>query len=158
MIEEWRKVKGFESYEVSNLGRIKSFHYNRETILKLNKNTNGYLNTALYHNKKRKQLMIHQLVAVAFLNHTPCGLELVVDHINDVKTDNRVENLQLVTSRFNVYKTQGKYSSKYKGVHFRKDINKWRSVIRIDGKRINLGNYKTELEASEAYQNKLKTL
>ena len=43
MIEEWRKVEGFEIYEVSNLGRIKSFHYNRETFLTLSKNTNGYL-------------------------------------------------------------------------------------------------------------------
>ena len=158
MIEEWRKVEGFEIYEVSNLGRIKSFHYNRETFLTLSKNTNGYLNVGLYHNRKRKQLMVHQVVAIAFLNHKPCGTLLVVDHINDVKTDNRVDNLQVVTSRFNNYKTQLKYSSKYKGVHFRKDNNKWRSVIRIGKIRINLGCFNTEEEANEAYQNKLKTL
>lgn len=46
--------------------------------------------------------------------------------------------------------------SNYKGVHYRKDTNKWRSVITINSKKINLGTYKTELEAHNAYKNALK--
>ena len=40
---------------------------------------------------------VHQLVAMAFLDHVPNGHTLVVDHINDVKSDNRLSNLQLIT-------------------------------------------------------------
>jgi len=42
---------------------------------------------------------------MAFLNHTPCGHKLIVDHINENKLDNRVENLQLITNKQNVIKS-----------------------------------------------------
>ena len=69
-----------------------------------------------------------------------------------------LENLQLISQRENVYKTQGKYSSKYKGVSWDKEKNKWRTKIRINGKLIHLGYFNCELAASAAYQNKLKTI
>ena len=157
--EEWKPVKDYEGlYEVSNLGNVKSLKLGKEKILKLSVDGAGYLRCNLSLNGIAKQVKAHQLVAMAFLNHTPCGFKLVVDHINDDKLDNRVENLQVVTNRFNVCKTQYNYSSKYKGVYWNKQKNKWKSQIRINKKRIHLGYFNCELTASIAYQNKLKTI
>ena len=95
---------------------------------------------------------------MAFLNHTPNGNKLVVDHINDDKTDNRLDNLQVVTQRINTCKTQDRYTSNYKGVSLYKRTNKWISKININGKLIHLGYFNCELSAALAYQNKIKEI
>jgi hypothetical protein len=160
-MEIWKEVPGYEDlYEVSSLGRVKSLSNNgdkKEKIRVLRLDIHGYLSINLS-NKKIKRYKVHQLVAMAFLGHTPCGNKLVVDHINGIKTDNRLENLQIVTIRYNSRKTQVNYSSQYKGVSFSKNKNRWIARIQIDGKSKYLGMHKTELEASEAYQNKLKEI
>ena len=160
--EIWKDVIGYEGlYQVSNLGRVKSLGNDKtkkERILKPGKNSVGYLHISLYKNKTPTSRTIHQLVCESFLNHKPCFYELVVDHINDNRLDNRVDNLQIVTSRENVYKTQDKYSSKCKGVTFHKAAKKWVSRITINGKYYYLGLFLNEQEASQAYQNRLATL
>lgn len=168
--EVWRDVIGYEGlYQVSNMGRVYSMPRKWESgngrvcqhngkILKPICSKLGYKKVILSLNSKNKTKAIHQLVAEAFLGHIPCGFKLVVDHINDIKTDNRVENLQVVSSRFNVYKTQGNYSSMQKGVSWHKVKKKWQAQIRIDRKVIFLGMFDCELKASEAYQNKLKEI
>jgi hypothetical protein len=160
-MEIWKEVPGYEDlYEVSSLGRVKSLSNNgdkKEKIRVLRLDIHGYLSINLS-NKKIKRYKVHQLVAMAFLGHTPCGNKLVVDHINDIKTDNRLENLQIVTIRYNSYKTQYKYASKYKGVSFNKNKKRWIARIQINGKSKYLGMHKTEELASEAYQNKLKEI
>lgn len=159
-MEIWKDVelKGYEgSYQVSNLERIKSFKWGKERILKATR-TRGYLTVHLSSKSKRKNMMVHQLVAIAFLNHKPCGYKLVVDHVNDVGTDNIVENLQVVTQRFNARKTQGNYSSQYKGVYWCKRGKKWKVAIRINGKKKHLGYFTDEEEASKAYQSALLTI
>ena len=168
-MEIWKDIKGYEGiYQVSNLGRVKSldrevkfshgFRKIKGIILKQKPNKHGYLVQGLRNGTKLKMIHAHQLVAIAFLNHTPNGNTLVIDHINDVKTDNRVENLQIVTNRFNSCKTQGSYSSQYKGVSLDKGRKKWASNIRINGKLKKLGRFATELEASKAYQKALLTV
>jgi hypothetical protein len=168
MEEIWKDVIGYEGhYKVSNLGNVKSIfrmakHYKggekliHEKQLKVGINKGGYFHVGLYKDGKSKTKKVHQLVAETFLGHKPNGQILVVDHINDINTDNRLENLQLITNRENVYKTQDKYSSKYKGVNWSKIANKWCSRIRIKSERIFLGYFIDELEAHNAYQNKLK--
>ncbi len=157
--EVWKPIKDYEGiYEVSSLGRVKSLKFNKQRILKAILNKDGYLISNLCVNGKTKMFCNHQLVAMAFLGHEPCGFELVVDHKNDDKIDNRLENLQVVTQRFNIYKTQNNYTSKYKGVSFCKEHNKWRARIEINGKSKHLGRFFTEEEASLAYQNKLKEI
>jgi hypothetical protein len=160
--EIWKDIPGYEGlYHVSNLGDVKSLNYKKsktEKLLKLAIASDGYFVVGLYKDSKSKQYKVHKLVAMAFLNHIPCGYEVVCDHKNDVKTDNRLENLQLVTARFNTCKTQGKYSSKYKGVSWHKRSRKWMSRIIINGKLNHLGSFNCELSASLAYQNKLKEL
>ena len=154
--EIWKDIPNYNGlYQVSSLGRVKSFKLGNEKILKQNIDSRGYYMVHLYNNGKSKGSLIHQLVAICFLNHIPNGRKLVVDHINDNKLDNKVENLQIVTIRFNSYKTQDKYVSKYKGVSWHKRSKKWQSRIEIDGKRKHLGQFTDEHEASIAYQNAL---
>lgn len=150
--EVWKSIPNYEGlYEVSSLGIVKSLRFNKEKILSQGKIR--YCNVVLWKNSIGITRTAHQLVAEAFLNHTPNGMKLVVDHINDNKLDNRVENLQIVTTRFNAYKTQGKYSSKYKGVSWDKKLNKWRAMISINGKLKHLGYFNCELLAYQAYEN-----
>jgi hypothetical protein len=170
MEEIWKDIPDYEGlYQVSNLGRVKSL--TREwvnqigvkcrrngTIKKLYVENRGYVIVNLWRNSKGKTYFVHQLVAMAFLGHIPNGLKLVVDHINDNPSDNKVENLQIVTQRFNSCKTQGKYSSKYKGVYWGKNINKWRAQIEIKGIKKQLGSFDCELKAHQAYQNALNNL
>lgn len=162
MQEIWKPVKDYEGlYEVSNLGRVQSLNYRRTKqvrCLSATYNAKGYLQVLLCNNGKKQTRTVHLIVAESFLNHTRCGMKLVVDHINDVRNDNRLENLRIITNRENTYRTQDKYASKYKGVCWYESSKKWRAKITIANKCIHLGVFNTEEEASEVYQNKLKTL
>ena len=154
-MEKWREVKGFENYSVSNLGNVR----NRFGKILLGSVQNGYRSHDLRFKGVRRVFKTHQLVAMAFLNHTPSGMNIVVDHINENKLDNRVDNLQLVTNRFNIAKTYKKKntSSKYTGVHWDSWSNKWKASIRLnDGsKSKHLGRFDNEYEAHLAYEKEL---
>lgn len=159
MIEIWKDIPSYEGkYQVSNLGRVKSLRRNKEKLLKYVTTKDGYYQVCLQVNGKQISIKVHQLVAIAFLNHTPCGMKLIIDHKNDIKTDNRVENLHVVTNRYNVCKTQNAFSSKYKGVCWDKSRNKWISYIKINGKRMHLGRFDCEIEASLTYENKVNEI
>ena len=155
-MEIWKEVKGYKDYKVSNLGRVKSLKAGKERIMNPAVDYNGYFNLSLYKNGKGKTRVIHQLVAESFLNHEPCGYDLVIDHINEVKTDNNVNNLRLVSARENCSKRKG--SSKYVGVCWYKQTNKWKAQIKANGKIKSLGYFTHELEASKAYQSALSAL
>lgn len=168
MKEIWKDIPEYEGYyQVSNLGNVKSvsrivyrkdgkIQTFKERILKPAKSKN-YLCVILYKNKIRKNIKVHQLVAMAFLNHIPCGHKIVVDHIDNDKLNNKVENLQLTTNRHNTSKDK-KGTSKYTGVCWRKARQKWRARIAINGKLKHLGYFENELDAHEAYQDKLKEI
>ena len=101
--EIWKDIKGYEGlYQVSNLGRVKSLGNNKnrkEKILKACLNNNGYLQVNLFKNGKRKTEKVHRLVWKAFNGKIPKGLQ--VNRINEIKTDNRLENLNLMTCKEN---------------------------------------------------------
>lgn len=164
--EIWESVEGFNGYyAVSNRGRVKSIARTvnhakngskriRERILKPSSNERGYLTVVLYKNGNRKTYKIHQLIATAFLGHTPNGMKSTIDHVNGIKTDNRLENLQIVSHRENIAKGYGakQTTSNYRGVTFDNTNGKWKVQIQLNGKVFHLGYYHTEKRASLAYK------
>ena len=102
-MEEWRDIKGYEGlYQVSNKGRVKSLGNNKtkkEKILSLKPSNNGYIRVYLCKNGKQKPFSVHRLVAQAFLlnpNNLP-----VVNHKDENKLNNNVENLEWCTVAYN---------------------------------------------------------
>ena len=160
-IETWKDIPSFKNYQVSNLGNVRSLNYNRKGKTKvLSKCTNsmGRYSVTLYKEGKRYGGQnISVLVAKAFLNHKPNGGKIVVDHINNIKTNDNLYNLQVITQRKNSIKDR-KGSSKYVGVSWHKSSNKWQSSIYINGRYKHLGTYKSEQKASQAYQYELKNI
>ena len=171
MEEIWRPIIGYKGYyEVSSHGLVKrvgkvatnidsrGITYNKvfkEKILKqCASKRGGYLQVKLCINGKATTKIVHRLVARAFLNHSPCGHVIVIDHINNIKTDNNVDNLQLITNRENCSKDRKNGTSKYIGVSLIKKTKKWRASMYINGILKHLGNFDTEKQASNAYNNK----
>lgn len=101
---EWKIIKNFENYEVSTNGDVRSKprEGTKGGIIKpffVRKN-NGYLKVHIYQNGKQYQPLIHTLVARAFLPRIEGKTE--VNHINGVKTDNRVSNLEWCSRKENI--------------------------------------------------------
>ena len=106
-IEEWRDIEGYEClYQVSSLGNVKSLP--RETnnqfswcerILNPGKDKNGYLHVVLCNDGKTKTYKVHRLVANAFIPN-PKNLP-EVNHKDEDKTNNKVDNLEWMTSKEN---------------------------------------------------------
>ncbi len=155
IMEIWKTINGFEDYQISNYGRVKSFKLNKERILKHGLSSNYYV-VGLCNNYGLKTKQVHQLVAIAFLNHIPCGHKMVINHKDFNKLNNHVDNLEIVTNRENTNLKHIKSSSGYIGVYLFKRDSKWYARILIKGKRIHLGVFNNEYDANLAYQNKLK--
>ena len=148
-MEKWKDIKGYEGfYQVSNIGRVKSLRYGN--ILKTHTSNNGYMVVNLSANTRRAKKMVHTLVAESFLNHKSTR-EKVVDHINNIKTDNNLSNLQIISHRENCSKDKKGYLSKYVGVAYNSKNKKWVSMISINTKPTFLGSFESESRASIAY-------
>jgi len=147
------KIKDYD-YEITSNGDVFSLISNK--FLKKRQNGSGYDQVFLYKKKVAKVFRVHRLVAEYYLGLKDKGLEgLVVDHIDRNKTNNSVDNLRLVTQRENASWKRG--ASKYTGVNLNREGN-WQSRIFYKGKRYNIGTYKTEEEAYNAYQKRLSEL
>jgi hypothetical protein len=153
-MEIWKTIPNWEDYQVSNLGQVRSLKTGNPILMKP-RNILGYQMVHFRNKGKRKMFRIHQLVAMVFLDHKSCGMEWVVDHINSNKSDNRLENLNVITHRENTSKERVLKSNLPAGVDFHKRANKFRSRIFIADKQKYLGLFNTPEEASEAYQKEL---
>jgi hypothetical protein len=161
--EIWKDIEGYEGfYQISNFGRVKSLSRlivnrfsNRITIDIIRKpvvSKDGYTYVKISFNKKSTKYSIHRLVALNFIDNPNSKLE--VNHIDSIRLNNNVKNLEWVSKSENQChsKINKKTTSKYAGVTFNKNFkaNAWISQIGINNKNIYLGVYKTEEEAYQA--------
>jgi len=99
MNEIWKTIQGYENYQVSNLGRVKSVCYNKERILKTSTDRYGYVRVKIFNNSKGKTVRIHKLVAESFLENPRNCKE--INHIDENKENNCVKNLEWCDHREN---------------------------------------------------------
>ena len=138
--EEWKDVIGYEKYyQISNIGRLRSknmivhyknVQYNKKgRIIKSAISKNGYYSASL----KGKTYLIHRIVALAFINNVD-GYKYV-NHKNEIKIDNRVENLEWCTMEYN-----NRYGTKIDRIRTKQLNNKYTSKKVIQLKNGNIVN------------------
>lgn len=136
--EEWREIRKYKGYEVSNLGRVRK----GDKIFQLNKKQ-GYVVTSFHDSKMQR---VHRLVAEAFIEKKDPNQKFV-DHINCVQSDNRVENLRWVTQSQNMMNRKASRDNKsgYKGVYF--NTGRWEVSITANGKTYYGGSFESKDDA-----------
>lgn len=163
--EIWKDIPNYEGYyQVSNLGRVKSldivkkFKDNRKPFIKkgiirkTHQNpSSGYWVLRLSINGLRTTHYVHRLMIHAFYG-IDCTDGKVVDHINNIRSDNRLCNLQVITQRENTSKRVNKSQKLSAFVGVSKSKKNWKASIFINKERISLGIYKSEIKASDIYK------
>lgn len=96
-MEKWKIINEFPKYEVSTYGRVRNIKTKKTLYVK--RHTGGYLQVAVQKHNQKKYLYIHRLVADAFLPN-PQNLPYV-NHMDEDKTNNHVENLEWCTPEYN---------------------------------------------------------
>ncbi len=149
-MEEFKIIDNYDNYEVSSQGNVRNSKTKR--ILKPSLNRGGYLQIVLCKNSKLKTLPVHRLTAIAFIPNPENKIN--IDHIDNNRLNNNVDNLRWATTQENAWNRQitCKNKSGVKGISFDKRYQKWRSRMTIDGHDIHLGYFETIEEATEARQ------
>ena len=149
-------IFNYENYFVSNFGNIKNSKTNK--IMKLSNHKNGYKRIGLTKNGKQNNFYIHRLVGMAFLKNP--DNKPMIDHIDENPSNNNVKNLRWATNQENQSNTGKRIDNKsgFKGVSFDKPTNKYRAIIKINGKSKHIGLFETAEEASKAYEAKAKVI
>lgn len=144
-ISEYRDIIGYSGYKISKDGRV--FSLRRTTLKKIipAKQSKGYLYLHLYNDGKSTNELLHRLIYKTFIGEIPDNM--FVDHIDRNKSNNSLDNLRLVTASQNSINSNN--VDEAKGYH--KSGDYWQAVICSVGKRIYLGNFKTQKEARLAY-------
>ena len=109
---------------------------------------NGYPHVFISSKNKKVHYFVHNVIALCYLGEKPLGYQ--TDHINSIKTDNRLENLQYITQQQNIQKIKTRNGRDVKGYTLKKN-GKYVAQITVDYKSLNLGCYHTEAEARQAY-------
>jgi hypothetical protein len=150
------RVKALYNYD-PNTGVFVSKLYNKPVGFL----QQGYLCVVLWHHGKERKFRLHQL---AWLYVHGVWPDPMLDHINGIKTDNRINNLRIVTNAQNaqnrtIYKTKSDLpKSGFKGVHWVRSSNKWRASIGCNKKTYYLGVFSDPKKAFFVYQDAAKKL
>lgn len=173
MKEIWKDVPGYEGvFKVSNTGFVKSLervatqksrhggtqsYIVKPKMLSQLTTPQGYKRVQLAHAGIKTKVPVHVLVARAFLPN--CEKKPCVNHINGIKTDNRVENLEWVTHRENsLHGQRGKSNTGVVGIYFHPTRKRYQGMIYKDGKRHCIGDHKDLESAKTAYTKKMEEL
>lgn len=97
------------------------------------------------------QLLVHRVVY--FMYYKTDITNYKIDHIDQDQSNNKVENLRIATHQQQQFNKKGKQnsSSKYKGVNWAKQQNKWRASICVNKKRMHIAYFENEIDAAKAY-------
>lgn len=143
--EKWKVIRGYERYQVSNMGRVKSLINPEIRILKPSIQY-GYYRVCLWGVSGRGQYLVHRLVLDAFVGPRPDGKE--TSHINENRLDNRVINLCYETPKencsrglFSLRNSRNNHIGKtgYRGVTLRKWDGRYSAHCDVRGKQKYLG-------------------
>lgn len=154
MDEIWKPIPGYESYEASNYGRIRSMKFKKITVLKYSVTKKGYHIVGPCKNKKNNKVGVHRLVAMAFLPNPDCKPK--IDHIDRNPSNNHVSNLRWCSDGENGANRPGTSVTGYKGVH--RSQEKFYAKIYHNRTFIYLGTHNTAKEAALAYRAKAQEL
>jgi hypothetical protein len=139
--EIWKDVIGYEGlYQVSNLGNVKSLIFKKEKILKPQLSTNKYLMLNLYKDKKLHRVLIHRIMYESFYGIRSCK-QYVIDHIDNNKQNNNLNNLQYISNRknsskdktsksghSNIYLNSGSYLVRMRVNNIKKSIGTFKNI------------------------------
>ena len=161
--EIWKNIPNYEGvYQASTFGRIKSLdrieiNVNgilrklKGKILSQGKDNKGYKIVVLCSENRHLSFRVHQLIAITFLNHKVICRKIVVDHKDNIKTNNYLNNIQVISCRDNTSKDNinllnntGVYKCKKEGFFY--------SQIRINDKKITLGYFNNIDFAKNIYE------
>jgi len=156
--EIWKFIPNTKDrYQASSLGRIKSLTKDVHVIMKARTDKGDYNMVNLWMDGKRKTYRVHVLVMLAFVGETPKGKQ--IDHKDENKGNNSLDNLQFLSCRKNVTKAQlkSKKSDYPTGVSV-SSKHAYRSMIIYQKYKYHLGVDKTPEQASERYQEALRQI
>ena len=138
--ENLHKIPDYDDYKISVLGDVYSYKKDKKKLLPVLKQ-NGYLAVSLCNHTGVKQYCIHYLMAAVFLDfENEANFSKVVDHIDEDKLNNRIDNLQLLTPQENTLKSI-KNKSGVAGISWNNQKQKWVARVTINGKRKYLGSF-----------------
>ena len=154
--EIWVRIPGYEDYSVSSIGNVirnsNSYKNKPDKKMKLHNKDGGYIGVSIGLNGSRKTFRVHRLMMLAF--HGPS--DKTVNHINGIRTDNRLENLEYVSQRENNNHSIKK--TRLTGAYRHRNGKNFFSRIYINNKPIYLGAFDNEIDAHNAYLLKAKEI
>ena len=163
MDEIFSKILGYENYIASSYGRILNTNYSRTGNTKelSYHNYRGYRRVTISKDGKSKTMPVHLLVMRAFHGYIPKDRNIVINHIDNNSLNNSLDNLEIVTSRYNSSCHQylnKKRSSEFIGVSWDLKRRKWKASINHLNKSHYLGYFENEIDASKEYNRVLDKL
>jgi hypothetical protein len=130
-MEIWKEIQGYPEFEVSNKGRVRDVVKN--SLRPLYKNKDGYMVVNIGRKHLIKQFRVNRLVATAFIPN-PLG-KTIVNHINSVRCDDSVENLEWCTQKENIHHAMihGNFKTNLEGLN-EKELNLMRYMKDVENR------------------------